>query len=167
MMAELKKVSAISVVLILSSFLLAGMLQPVVGMEEGFGQLGDLKRGVEIYNQNVDKITFIKSFIGEERINCEFSLDDGNMLMYGIETGKGAKVISFEVAEISDPTMKVYTSESTIRTIMNAEDPVSAFQDAFTTGAIKLEGVGLVNKLKVGVMGVATNIYGFIQGLKR
>lgn len=166
-MAELKKVSAISVVLILSSFLLAGMLQPVVGMEEGFGQLGDLKRGVEIYNQNVDKITFIKSFIGEERINCEFSLDDGNVLMYGIETGKGAKVISFEVAEISDPTMKVYTSESTIRTIMNAEDPVSAFQDAFTTGAIKLEGVGLVNKLKVGVMGVATNIYGFIQGLKR
>jgi len=166
-MAELKKVSAISVVLILSSFLLAGMLQPVVGMEEGLGQLGDLKRGVEKYNQNVDKITFLKSLIGEERINCEISLDDGNVLMYGIETGKGAKVISFEVAEISDPTMKVYTSESTIRTIMNAEDPVSAFPDAFTTGAIKLEGVGLVNKLKVRVIGVATNIYGFIQGLMR
>jgi len=166
-MAELKKVSAISVVLILSSFLLAGMLQPVVGMEEGLGQLGDLKRGVEIYNQNVDKIPFIGSLIGEERIICEISLDDGNVLMYGIETGKGAKVISVEVAEISDPTMKVYTSESTIRTIMNAEDPVSAFPDAFTTGAIKLEGVGLVNKLKVGVMGVATNIYGFIQGLMR
>ena len=166
-MVEIKKVPAISAVLILSSFLLAGILQPVVGMEEGFGQLGDLKRGVEIYNQNVDKIPFIGSLIGEERINCEISLDDGNVLMYGIKTGKGAKVISFEVAEISDPTMKVYTSESTIRTIMNAEDPVSAFQDAFTTGAIKLEGVGLVNELKVGVMGVATNIYGFIQGLMR
>lgn len=166
-MAEIKTVSAISAVLILSSFLLAGMLQPVVGMEEGFGQLGDLKRGVETYNQNVDEIPFIGSLIGEERINCEISLDDGNVLMYGIETGKGAKVISFEVAEISDPTMNVYTSESTIRTIMNAEDPVSAFQDAFKTGAIKLEGVGLVNELKVGVMGVATNIYGFIQGLMR
>ncbi|MEA1999282.1 MAG: hypothetical protein U9N61_08175, partial [Euryarchaeota archaeon] len=139
-MAELKKVSAISVVLILSSFLLAGMLQPVMGMEEGLGQLGDIKEGVEIYNQNVDKIPFIKSLIGEERINCEISLDDGNVLMYGIETGKGAKVISFDVAEISDPTMNVYTSESTIHTIMNAEDPVSSFQDAFKTGAIKLEG---------------------------
>jgi hypothetical protein len=166
-MVEIKKVSAISVVLILSSFLLAGMLQPVVGMEEGLGQLGDIKEGVEIYNQNVDKIPFIKSLIGEERINCEISLDDGNVLVYGIETGKGAKVISFEVAEISDPTMNVYTSESTIRTIMNAEDPVSAFQDAFKIGAIKLEGVGLLNKLKVDVMGIATNIYGFIQGLKR
>jgi hypothetical protein len=59
-MVEIKKVSAISVVLMLSSFLLAGMLQPVVGMEEGLGQLGDIKEGVEIYNQNVDKIPFIK-----------------------------------------------------------------------------------------------------------
>jgi len=166
-MAGIKKVFAISAVLILSSFLLAGILQPVEGMEEVFGQLGDLKRGVEIYNQNVDEVPFIKSLIGEERINCEISLDDGNVLMYGIETGKGAKVISFEVAEISDPTMKVYTSESTIRTIRNAEDPVPAFQDAFKTGAIKLEGVGLVNELKVGVMGIVTAVYGFIQGLKR
>ncbi|RCV64266.1 hypothetical protein C5S53_09825 [Methanophagales archaeon] len=166
-MAETKTVSAISVVLILSSFLLVGILQPVLGLEEGFGQLGDLKRGVEIYNQNVDDLPFIKSLIGEERINCKISLGDGNVLMYGIETGKGAKVISVEVAEISDPTMKVYTTESTICTIMNAEAPVSAFHDAFNTGTIKLEGVGLANELKVGVMGVATNIYGFIQGLKR
>lgn len=135
-----------------------------VGTEDS-GLFEDLKQQVDIYNQNVGGIPFIKSLIGKERINCEISLNDGNMLTIGIETDKDAKVISLEKGEISDPMVNAYTTENTVRNIMNSSDPVSAFQDALNTGAIKFEGVGLGNKIKVGVMSAAIKLSGVIKRL--
>jgi hypothetical protein len=49
---------------------------------------------------------------------------------------------------------------------MNSDDPVSAFQDALNTGKIKFEGVGLGNKIKVGVMSAAIKLSGVIKRLR-
>jgi len=46
---------------------------------------------------------------------------------------------------------------------MNSDDPVSAFQDALDSGAITFEGVGLGDKIKVGVMKVVLKIAGFFM----
>ena len=133
-----------------------------VGMEDS-DLFEDLKQQVDLYNQNVDGIPFVKSFIGEERIRCEISLNDGTELIIGITTDEDAKITSFEKGEISDPTINASTNENTVRTIMNSDDPVSAFQDALDSGAITFEGVGLGDKIKVGVMKVVLKIAGFFM----
>ena len=158
-MNKIKYTSAFfAVVLVISVF--PGI---TVGMEGDSDLFEDLKQQVEIYNQNVGEIPFIKSLIGKERINCEISLDDGNMLTIGIKTDKDAKVISLEKGEISDPTINAYTTENTVRNIMNSGDPVSAFQAAINSGKIKIEGVGLGNKIKVRTMDIAIKLYGFFK----
>ncbi len=162
-MNKIKSISAFfAVVLVISIFV--GI---VVGTEKESDLFEDLKQQVGIYNQNVDQIPFVKSLIGEERINCDISLSDGNMLTIGIKTDKEAKVISIEKGEIQDPTVDAYTTENTVRNIMNSGDPVSAFQDALNTGKIKFEGVGLGNKIKVRTMDIAIKLYGFFKGFFR
>jgi len=141
----------------------AGIFQSAVGMEGESDLFEDLKQQVDIYNQNVDGIPFVKSFIGEERIRCEISLNDGTELIIGITTNEDAKITSFEKGEISDPTINASTNENTVRTIMNSDDPVSAFQDALDSGAITFEGAGLGDKIKVGVMKVVLKIAGFFM----
>ena len=160
-MNKIKITSAFfAIVLVISVF--AGI---AVGMEDS-DLFEDLKQQADIYNQNVDEISFIKSLIGEERINCEISLNDGTMLTIGIKTDEDAKVISLEKGEISDPTVNAYTTENTVRNIVNSGDPASAFQDALNTGKIKFEGVGLGNKIKVGVMSIAIKLSGVIKRLR-
>ncbi len=164
-MKKTKFVSAFfAVVLVIVVF--AWIVPSAVGINGGSDLFEDIKPLVDTYNQNVDNIPFIKSFIGEERIHCEISLNDGTMLIIGITTDKDAKVTGFEKGEISDPTIKAYTSENTIRTIMNSEDPVPAFQDALNNGEITFEGVGLGNKIKVVAMKVALEILGSIKELR-
>jgi len=157
-MSKIKYTSAFfAVVLVIA--VVAGI---AVGMEDS-DLFGDMKQQVDRYNQNVDGIPFVKTFIGEERIRCEISLNNGTELIIGITTDEDAKITSFEKGEISDPTINASTNESTVRTIMNSDDPVSAFQDALDSGAITFEGVGLGDKIKVGVMKAVLKIAGFFM----
>ena len=143
--------------------ILAGVVPSAVGTNGGSDLFEDAKSLVDIYNQNIENIPVITSFIGEERIRCEISLNDGTELIIGITTDEDAKITSFEKGEISDPTINASTNENTVRTIMNSDDPVSAFQDALDSGAITFEGVGLGDKIKVGVMKVVLKIAGFFM----
>jgi len=143
--------------------ILAGVVPSAVGTNGGSDLFEDAKSPVDIYNQNIENIPVITSFIGEERIRCEISLNDGTELIIGITTDEDAKITSFEKCEISDPTINASTNENTVRTIMNSDDPVSAFQDALDSGAITFEGVGLGDKIKVGVMKVVLKIAGFFM----
>ena len=143
--------------------ILAGVVPSAVGTNGGSDLFEDAESLVGIYNQNIENIPVITSFIGEERIRCEISLNDGTELIIGITTDEDAKITSFEKGEISDPTINASTNENTVRTIMNSDDPVSAFQDALDSGAITFEGVGLGDKIKVGVMKVVLKIAGFFM----
>jgi len=146
-------------VLVIATF--AWIFPSAVGIDGGSDLFEEIKPLVDVYNRNVENISVINSFIGEERIHAEISLNDGTVLIIKITTNKEAKIIGFEKGEISDPTVRAYTNESTVRTIMNSEDPVSAFQNALTEGAIRFEGVGLGDKIKVGIMEVALKIWSF------
>ena len=140
-----------------------GIVPSVWGTNGGYDLFEEIEPLVDVYNKNIENIPVIKSFIGEERIHANISLNNGSALILAITTDKDAKVVSFTKAEISDPTIRAYTDENTVRTIINSGDPVSAFQDALNTGAITYEGVGLGNKIKVGVMKAALKIAGFFM----
>lgn len=50
-----------------------------------------------------------------------------------------------------DPTIRVLTSENTIDEILASDDPGSAFNEAYNNDEIRIEGVGVVNSVKIGV----------------
>ena len=148
-------------VLVIAVF--GGLVPSAIGTNGGSDLFEEIEPLVEVYNENVENIPVIKTVIGEERIHANISLNDGSVLTIGITTSKDAKVIGFEKGEIADPTIRVYTDENTVRTIMNSGDPVSAFQDALNSGAITYEGVGLGGKIQIGVMKIALKIAGFFM----
>ncbi len=141
----------------------AGLVPSVVGTNGGSALFEELKPMVDVYNQNIENIPVIKSFIGEERIHGEIALNEGTVLILGITTDANAKVTGLQEGAISDPTIRAYTDENTVRPIITAADPIAAFQDALTSGAIRYEGVTFGDKLKVGVMKVALKIAGFFM----
>lgn len=142
---------------------LAGLVPSAVGVDGGSDLFETMESMVDEYNQNIGDVPFVASLIGGERINAEFSLSDGSTLIVGITTDSDAKITSFEEGEISDPTLMAYTSEDTVLYIINSDDPVSAAQDALDSGAIRLEGVGVGNKIQVGAMKIAMKIAGFFM----
>ncbi len=161
-MSKIKYTSAFfAAFLVIAIF--AGVVPSAVGTNGGSDLFEDAESLVDTYNQNIENIPVITSFIGEERIRCKISLNDETELIIGITTDEDAKITSFEKGEISDPTINASTNENTVRTIMNSDDPVSAFQDALDSGAITFEGVGLGDKIKVGVMKVVLKIAGFFM----
>jgi hypothetical protein len=148
-------------VLVIAAF--AGIVPSAIGTNGGLDLFKEIEPLVDVYNENVGDIPLITSLIGEERIHAEISLNDGTALIIAITTNGDAKVVGFEKGEISDPTIKANTTENTVRTIMNSGDPVSAFQDALNSGAIRYEGVGLGGKIQIGVMKIALKIAGFFM----
>ena len=143
-----------------TAFLVVAILAGIGPSAVGVDLFEATKPLVDVYNQNIEKIPVITSLIGEERIHAEISMNDGSVLTIGITTDKDAKVTSFVKGGISDPTIKGYTGENTVLMILNADDPIFAFQDALNSGAIRFEGVGLGNKIRIGVMKIGLKLAG-------
>jgi hypothetical protein len=164
-MIPLNKMKALSALLALCmvSTMLAGFVPSAVAQDPGDAFFDAMEPMVAVYNANVDRIPFIKTVASDARIHAEITLNDGNgsVLVLGITTDSDAKVVSFEKGAIADPTIRAYTDEATVNAIMTASNPVAAFQDALARGAIRYEGVGLGNSLKVGLMKIGMKLMGF------
>jgi hypothetical protein len=154
------RVTSVFVMAFLVTAVLAGLVPSVVGTDGGDALFDAMQPYVDIYNANAKDIPVISSLIGAERIRGEISLNDGSTLIIRILTDDDAKVTSFEKGEVLDPTIRAYTDENTVRSIINAADPIAAFQDALNSGAIRFEGVGMGSKIKVGVLKVGLKLAG-------
>lgn len=160
MMEKMKVLSGFLVLCVVGT-MLAGLIPSAVAQDPGDALFEAVKPMVEVYNANVDKIPFIKTFASDARIHAEITLNDGNVLVLGITTDSDAKVVSFEKGAIADPTIRAYTDEATVNAILTASNPVAAFQDALARGAIRYEGVGFGSSVKIGLMKVGMKLMGF------
>jgi hypothetical protein len=162
-MKPLKKMKALSALLALCmlSTMLAGFVPSAVAQDPGDALFKAMDPMVAVYNANVDKIPFIKTVASDARIHAEITLNDGSVLILGIVTDSDANVVSFVNETISDPTIRAYTDEATVNAILTASNPIAAFQDALESGAIRYEGVGFSNSLKVGLMKAGMKLLGF------
>ena len=97
-----------------------------------------------------------------EKMNMYIALDDGSTLNLSVNITNAARA-ELKTGELLDPTINVYTSENTLRGILDSPDPPVALQTALRTGAITYEGVGLLNKGKVLVAKQASRVYGFLS----
>jgi hypothetical protein len=68
-------------------------------------------------------------------------------------------ITSFEKGSLENATMNMYADESTVREILDSDDPVSAAQSALKADKIRMEGVGIVNSIKVSVVNVLMSFF--------
>ena len=154
---------AISITALVLATALTGLVPSVVGVNGGDALFDEIEPMVAVYNQNVDKIPMLQTFIGAERIRAEITLNDSSALIFGITTDSDAKVTGLEKGEIADPTIKAHTTEATVRSILASGTPVTAFEEALETGTIYFEGVGLWNTIKLGLMKVGLKLMGLFS----
>jgi hypothetical protein len=135
--------------------------QLVFPLERSF--LPNLMEVKDILNYNFETAPSpVKAIFKKERITTEITLDNGETKMIGIETADGAVLDVFD-GEMTNPTMKVFTSEETIENIIESENPAEKTLDAFNNGDIRYEGVGIRKKAKVVLLRVALKLFSFFM----
>ncbi|MEM4278943.1 MAG: dockerin type I repeat-containing protein [Archaeoglobaceae archaeon] len=98
------------------------------------------------------------SKISGERMNWIIAKRDGSKLTIGVVV-EGGKIKDFVKGEISNPTITAYTTEDTVRRLLASKSP-DELRNALKNGDIRLEGVGIVNQIKVGFMNLLTKLVG-------
>lgn len=104
----------------------------------------------------------LKWTFSTEKMNLYITLDDESILNLSVNI-TSAERAELKTGELSDPTINVYTTEDTLRGILDSPDPPAALQTALNNGDITYKGVGLLNKGKVLVTKQASYVYGFFS----
>ena len=131
------------------------------GLEHTEVNFEEIKKFIEEeYNPAIEKgeiPDWIIGILGYERIILYIEKEDGSTLVMGL-ISKDGRITEIKEGEISNPTVRVFVKESTIRSIMHSDDPVTAFQIALKYGEIRVEGVGTVNWIKYSMTSVLGRI---------
>ncbi|MGM0770013.1 MAG: hypothetical protein ACQESU_00130 [Halobacteriota archaeon] len=106
---------------------------------------------VNEYNTNADSAPgTIKALLGNENIIAEISMDDESSVALKIVTDDMV-VTGFSTIDRDDPdftpSLMIYSDEGTIRELLVSEDLVNDFLDAYDSGAIDIEAVGIIDKV--------------------
>ncbi|AKB84619.1 hypothetical protein [Methanococcoides methylutens] len=124
---------------------------------------------VDEYNMNADSAPApLKTLFGNENILAAIDMGDGSTLALKIVT-EDMFVTEFSVADPDgsdfNPSLMIYTDEGTVSQLLDSEDPLSVFLDAYDTGAIDVEAAGFVDKVTLSVGNIMiklSQILGFI-----
>lgn len=115
------------------------------------------------YNENVDQIPgFVRSIIGNERINVQIDMDDGSTVEFGV-VFQNARIVKVDEPRIDDPTMRASTTENAIQNIAESENPVDAAIDALRNGDIQYEGTDTTSNIKTQTTKILTKILGTLK----
>ncbi|ABO35659.1 conserved hypothetical protein [Methanococcus maripaludis C5] len=109
------------------------------------------------YAENLEDIPFATNIASNERINLNVDMGEEDLLISIIVID--GKITSFEKGSLDDATMNVYTDENTVREILDSDNPVSSAQTALKAGNIKMEGVGLVNSIKISIANILMSFF--------
>jgi cell division septal protein FtsQ len=100
----------------------------------------NLQDSVNRYNNKIDQApAVLKALMDNERLNMTILLNNGNVVVWGLETEK-TKIVRYSLGGLENPTIEEYAAESAINEVLNAEDPVAVFNDAEIAGQIRVEG---------------------------
>ncbi|ASJ13152.1 hypothetical protein A3L14_09750 [Thermococcus thioreducens] len=118
-----------------------------------------LRDYVDVYNENLGEMPgFIGMLAGNERIALEIALDNSSVLNIGVVTSEG-RITEFSEGKLEDPTLRVWTDESTVNAILDSDDPAGSAFYALKRGYIRYSGVGTIKKLRVAGVKVIIRIY--------
>ncbi len=122
-------------------------------------------KGLEQYSSEIQgqKLPgFAKQLFGNEQININVALNDGETLNYGLIT-KDGQIISLSAGTLENPTLNVYGTEEVIMELAQSADPLSEFQQALNQKKISYQAVGVQNKLKYGLGTFMLRVVGWFR----
>src|SRR3989338_7194749 len=129
--------------LLLSLFLL---LIGVVAAETDFtDQIQELQQGL----QGTAIPGIAGTLIGNQRINIHVGISDNEQIVLGIVT-EDKTIKSIAIAEVKGPTLEVYTTEQTVKKVLNSENPIGQLKKSLSGKEITYKIHGLGNKIKFG-----------------
>ncbi|MFC7203223.1 hypothetical protein ACFQJC_06830 [Haloferax namakaokahaiae] len=113
---------------------------------------------VVAYNDNADQIPgVLRGQLSGQSVDLRIDTSSGER-QYAIRTDSEGRIDSFQEGQAADPTVRVETSASTLCSIIDSNDPVTASSAAYENGEITISGVGVVNSIKIEVVKVATRL---------
>ena len=110
-----------------------------------------LQEKSDVYNQNVNKLPgIIKFLFGNEKINVELTGCQSNCDI-GMQTSDG-RIISLGQKPLPNPTINARMKEATLKKLLDSNDARTDFANALKSGEIEFSGVGILKKIKIGVI---------------
>ena len=135
--------------LILALLLLFSLSTSALTLEEI--ELADISKAID------QELPTPEILFGNQKLNINIQ-DDSKTLILGIET-ENNKIKSFIKQELTEPTLNIYTDLETLNKIVTTEDPQQTLLDSISEGKITYEAVGIVNKLKFGLINLGLIIF--------
>lgn len=132
---------------IITIMMLLVMFMPIASADI----VSDLELKVNEYNENASLLpSYLKSLLGNEVIKLVIMTNDGEQKYIKAITEDAYVSVFEEIDENTEigETVIIATSEDTIRSILDSEDPLGTFLDAKDSGEIVIEPVGLLNSIK-------------------
>lgn len=90
--------------------------------------------------------------------HTEIRITNASASAYTISLNESLKITAVDVGSATDPDVAVTTTRSTACKVSTAEDPVSVAQQAYSDDEISVEGYGVVNQVKTGIVDIAIDI---------
>lgn len=92
-----------------------------------------------------------------ERIELHVRAANGSTKRFGVEAAGGASQ-RVEPGPMDDPTVRVHTDYRVIRALQLGENPARVVREGLEADRIAIEGVGLRNSFKYGVVSIAESL---------
>ena len=112
---------------------------------------------LNIYNPHVDEIIpeipLVKSVFGGQVIHIIIEKPEGNIELSAVTDPYGY-ITELESGTPDDPTLRIISNEAVVQRIRNSDDPVAETNEAFISGDITYEGVGVIQEIKVTIVNV-------------
>jgi len=116
---------------------------------------------VDAYNANLDQAPgMVKGQLSGQRIDVHVQTASGER-RFAVVTDSNARITQFDQGPVSDPSLAVTVDEQSVCDVLAAEDPATAFVQAYDRGDIDVQGVGVVNSVKIGVVKAGISIARF------
>lgn len=124
-----------------------------------------IQRGVEVYNASMENAPdMVKSLLGDEKIEINIIRENGTILAAGLYM-ENALVVKTVEEEMDSPTVVIEGTEDAITRILDAEDPVEVFQQAWDDGEISITGKTFKAKFKIAAALSSTTLLEFLADI--
>jgi hypothetical protein len=119
-------------------------------------ELNELLQGQELPG-------LVKTLFGDERVIIHIRMDgtageNTEEFIVSVVTERGI-LQGVKRGPIENPTLNMYADEETVRNIMTSTDPLRTFRTALDNKEIRYEAVGVVKKVKFGILSVVSKIF--------
>jgi hypothetical protein len=127
----------------------------------------DLNLAVNDFNQNVDQVpSSVKYVIGNEEMLLLIDMNDASKLAIKTVTNVDLEVTTFEEVDATDPGFEpaliISTNEDVARKLLDSEDAVADFNDAYDNEEIMIEAASTMDKIIISVGGAFLKLLGSI-----